>query len=103
MAHGKWSEVEARGMLAAFEKSGLSIEHFAREHGFVPQRIYYWRKRIADLDAERPQLLPVNVRAEPPRRGEPVTLLLRSGHMMKLANGFDEEAFLRVVSLLERG
>lgn len=103
MAHGKWSEVEARGMLAAWEKSGLAVEDFARERGFVPQRIYYWRKRIADVDAKRPQLLPVNVRSEPPRRGEPVTLLLRSGHMMKLANGFDEEAFLRVITLLERG
>jgi hypothetical protein len=103
MAHGKWSEVEARGVLAALEKSGLSVEDFARERGFVPQRIYYWRKRIADVDAKRPRLLPVAVRAEAPRRGEPVTLLLRSGHMMKLANGFDEEAFLRVVTLLERG
>lgn len=90
-------------MLAAFEKSGLSVEEFAHERGFVPQRIYYWRKRIADVDAQRPQLLPVNIRSELPRRGEPVTLLLRSGHMMKLANGFDEEAFLRVIALLERG
>ena len=49
----------------------------------------------------RPRLLPVNVRTEPPRRGEPVTLLLRSGHMMKVANGFDEEAFARAVALLE--
>lgn len=89
-------------MLAAYEKSGLSVEEFSRQRGFVPQRIYYWRKRVAEVDAQRPQLLPVNVRSEPPRRGEPVTLLLRSGHMMKLANGFDEEAFLRVISLLER-
>jgi hypothetical protein len=103
MAHGKWSEVEARGMLAALAKSGLSIEEFARERGFVQQRIYYWRKRIAELDEQRPQLLPVAVRDDAPRRGEPVTLLLRSGHMMKLANGFDEEAFLRVITLLERG
>ena len=89
-------------MLAALEKSGLSIEDFARERGFVPQRIYYWRRRFAEIDAQRPQLLPVTIRSDAPRRGEPVTLLLRSGHMMKVANGFDEEAFLRVVALLER-
>jgi len=103
MAHGKWSEVEARGMLAALEKSGLSVGEFARERGFVPQRVYYWRERLAHLDARQPQLLPVLVHDDAPRRGEPVTLLLRSGHMMKLANGFDEEAFLRVIHLLERG
>jgi hypothetical protein len=102
MAHGKWSEVEARGMLAAWKKSGLSIADFAREREIVPQRIYYWLKRVEELDAQRPQLLPVTVRSEPARRGEPVTLLLRSGHMMKLANGFDEGAFLRVIALLER-
>ena len=99
MAHGKWSEVEARGMLAALDKSGLSIGDFARERGFVPQRLYYWRERLAELDERRPQLLPLVVRKET-RRGEPVTLLLRSGHMMKLSAGFDEGAFLRVLEIL---
>ena len=88
-------------MLSALEKSGLPVERFARERGFVPQRIYYWRKRVAELEEQRPQLLPVTVRALEARRGEPVALLLRSGHMMKLANGFDEGAFLRILALLE--
>ena len=46
-------------MLAALDKSGLSIGDFARERGFVPQRLYYWRDRLAELDERRPQLLPV--------------------------------------------
>jgi len=36
------------------------------------------------------------------RRGEPVTVLLRSGHMLKVGRDFDESAFARVVALLER-
>ena len=36
-----------------------------------------------------------------PKRGEPVTVLLRSGHMLKVGRGFDEEAFARVVAVLE--
>ena len=36
------------------------------------------------------------------RRGEPVTVLLRSGHMIKVGRDFDESAFARVVALLER-
>ena len=49
-------------------------------------------------------LLPVRV-AEPEtgaRRGEPVTVLLRSGHMIKVGHDFDERTFARVVALLER-
>ena len=57
-------------------------------------------------DGSRPvALLPVSVteaRADA-RRGEPVTVLLRSGHMLKVGRDFDEQTFARVVALLERG
>jgi hypothetical protein len=48
-----------------------------------------------------PALLPVRVTDEAPKRGEPVTVLLRTGHMLKVSHGFDEDAFARVVALLE--
>jgi hypothetical protein len=32
-----------------------------------------------------------------------VTVLLRTGHVLKVAHGFDEQAFARVVALLEGG
>jgi hypothetical protein len=35
--------------------------------------------------------------------GEPVTVLLSSGHMIKVGRDFDESAFACVVALLERG
>jgi hypothetical protein len=49
-------------------------------------------------------LLPVRVTESDTggRRGEPVTVLLRSGHMIKVGRDFDESAFARVVALLER-
>lgn len=107
MAHGQWTEAEARGVLNALAKSGLPVERFARERGLVPQRIYWWRKKLearqAGESAGAMSLLPVRVVEEAPRRGEPVTVLLRSGHMVKVARGFDEEAFARVVAVLERG
>lgn len=99
MAHGQWTEIEARGVIAAWQKSGMSILDFARDRGIVPQRIYWWRKKFDD-DAEL-QLLPVQLTEQ--KRGEPVTVLLRSGHMLKVGRSFDEEAFARVVALLEGG
>ena len=106
MAHGQWSEVEARGVLGAWRKSGLSIERFAAERGLSFKRIYWWRKKLEGPAAsvQTPKaltLLPVQL--VDPKRGEPVTVLLRSGHMLKVGRGFDEEAFARVVAVLEAG
>lgn len=108
MAHGQWTEVEARSVLQAWKKSGLGLERFARSRGLVPQRLYWWKRKLGfDSAADRSQamtLLPVRVsegRVEG-RRGEPVTVLLRSGHMLKVGRDFDESAFARVVALLER-
>ena len=109
MSHGQWSEVEARGVLEAWRRSGLTMQRYARERGLVPQRLRAWKKkfeeherrgRVAPASAMLPALLPVRV-VEPPRRGEPVTVLLRTGHMVKVAYGFDEDTFTRVVGLLE--
>lgn len=105
MAHGKWSEVEARGVLEAWRRSGLSLEAFARQRGLVTQRLRWWKAKFARtekaLAIKTPAVLPVRVAPAAPRRGEPVTVLLRTGHMLKVAHGFDEEAFARVVALLE--
>ncbi|MBX3196642.1 MAG: hypothetical protein KF850_10110 [Labilithrix sp.] len=106
MAQGKWSEVEARGVLEALKRSGLPLERFAKDRGLVAQRLRWWKKkfsrqaRAAAALAKTPPLLPVRV-TEAPRRGEPVTVLLRTGHMLKVSHGFDEDAFARVVALLE--
>jgi hypothetical protein len=107
MAHGKWSEVEARGFLEALDRSGLSLQQFAKERGIVPQRLRWWTYKLRRAEAvvapkeeaELPAVMPVRLKTTP--RGEPVTVLLRTGHMLKVSHGFDEAAFARVVALLE--
>jgi hypothetical protein len=108
MAHGKWTEIEARGVLEAWTRSGKTLETYARSRGLVPQRLHWWKQKLHfDATATKSRtvaLLPVEI-AEPAagvRRGEPVTVLLRSGHMIKVGRDFDESAFARVVALLER-
>jgi hypothetical protein len=108
MAHGQWTEVEARGVLEAWKKSGESLEGYARSRGLVPQRLHWWKKKLgfgtAADKGRAVALLPVRVaeRETGARRGEPVTVLLRSGHMIKVGRDFDESVFERVVALLER-
>lgn len=109
MSHrGQWSEHEARGVLVAWRKSGLSIERFAKERGLVPQRIRWWKAKLEGKNTALVRsgssiaLLPVQVtESAPSKRGEPVAVYLRSGHIVKVGRGFDEEAFARVVAVLE--
>lgn len=35
MAHGQWTEIEARGVLEAWKKSGQTLEGYARSRGLV--------------------------------------------------------------------
>jgi hypothetical protein len=84
VAHGQWSEVEARGVLEAWRRSGLPLGRFARQRGLVPQRLH-WRKRklcFQQSATDGPELLPVRIAADAHRRGEPVTVLLRTGHLI---------------------
>lgn len=106
----QWSEHEARSVLSAWRKSGLRLETFAKERGLVPQRLRFWRDKLEGKSSEPASasplaLLPVQVTepapAAPTKRGEPVAIYLRSGHIVKVGRGFDEEAFARVVALLE--
>ena len=109
MAHrGQWSEHEARGVLRAWRSSGLTLERFAKERGLVPQRLRWWRSKLeggSGGPAKSPAplaLLPVQVtQPASPKRGDPVAVYLRSGHIVKVGRGFDEEAFARVVAVLE--
>jgi hypothetical protein len=102
MAHGQWTEIEARGALEAWKRSGMSLEAFARSRGIVPQRLHWWKKKLRFGVAAVKESALVPVRIVEARRGEPVTVLLRSGHMLKVGRDFDEQTFERVVALLER-
>ena len=42
----RWSVAQARGVLAAQEKSGLPVTRFAARHGLGAERLYQWRQRL---------------------------------------------------------
>ncbi len=46
-----WGEPEAREALAELAESGESVAQFAGRRGVSAQRIYYWKKRIAESAA----------------------------------------------------
>ncbi len=48
-----WTPVEARRVLAALRASGMTVERFAQSRRLVPQRIYWWKKRLGDWSGGR--------------------------------------------------
>jgi hypothetical protein len=97
----RWSEHEARGVLNAWRKSGQKLEVFARERGLVSQRLRNWRKKLEGKPPATGELALLPVEVTSPRRGEPVAIYLRSGHVVRVGRGFDEDALKRVVAILE--
>ena len=64
----KWTEGEAREVMAAWAASGESATAFGRRNGIVPQRLYWWRSRLAcdppsfvELEVHPPAASPVVV------------------------------------------
>ena len=76
----------------------------------MPQRIRWWKLKLEGTGTTLVRsesslaLLPVHVKESTPvKRGEPVAVYLRSGHIIKVGRGFDEEALARVIAVLEGG
>lgn len=44
----RWTEEDAKQVLAVWRESGLSARGFAREHGLDDQRLNWWRKRLGN-------------------------------------------------------
>jgi hypothetical protein len=104
----RWTEQEARVVLAAWAKSGLSLTQFAENQQLMVERLRRWRVKFESRSTpvvcakESLALLPVRINSHASRPvGEPVAIFLRTGHVIKVGRGFDEEAFGRVVAVLE--
>jgi hypothetical protein len=53
MAHGSWSEVEARELLDAWRRGGPTLSSFARQRGLVVQRLRWWKERLDGRTSSR--------------------------------------------------
>ena len=108
----RWTIIDARDALAAWEASGRSLSEFARRTGLEVKRLYRWRERLAadrSRRIRRPEEMPefVELRPRPqvveqlPRDGQPVEVVLRSGRILRVAETIDPLVLLRLVRALE--
>jgi len=47
-SRSRWTEADARRVLDEWQRTGGTLEAFARSRGLVPQRVAWWRNRLRD-------------------------------------------------------
>ena len=98
----RWTEREARDVLAALHRSGKPVRAFAAEHGLAPQRLYLWRRRLGGAEPTTFQELvvrPVAGRASPDASSG-FEIVLASGDVVRVPPSFDGAALARLLEVL---
>lgn len=96
-ARRRWSAKEAGAVLKHLDASGVSVREFAARHGLDAHRLYRWRAQLASHGlATAPPF--VEIERSPSAALE---VVLRSGHVIRVRDGFDDETFRRVVAVLD--
>jgi transposase-like protein len=101
----RWTAGDAEAMLAAAERSDLSLRAFAATHGMDVQRLYHWRKELR----RDPVVEPVRFEELLVRRGGReesaagrIEIVFMSGIIVRVGAGFDESTLRRLISILEQ-
>jgi hypothetical protein len=80
----RWTQADAQRVLDEWQRSGTTLEAFARARRLVPQRIAWWRKRLARSSSPKTALtlVPATVIS-----AEPVAVLrLSHGVVLELSS-----------------
>jgi transposase-like protein len=108
MAATKTTEARWRALVREQEASGKSAKEFARQRGFSPATLYWWRsalRRRACSWSRGPRLAEVTLLAGngPVNHGdaEAFELALPGGRRLRVPSGFDPESLRRLLGVLE--
>lgn len=88
----RWTSPDARRVLDAWKRSGVSVQAFAREHGLNEQRVGWWKKRFAvwregARSEESPAFAPAVVTGESEEGGAAqVTIRFATGTVIEVAD-----------------
>jgi transposase len=104
MARQRHDERFWRERVEKWDASGLSARDFATREGVRPERLFFWKRRlrassamaIAGVSFAKVSVKPVAV--EP--AVDPLEVVTRAGHVIRVRPRFDETTLLRLVSVL---
>ena len=102
----KTAEAKWRSLIAAQERSGLSVRVFAATHGIAAATLYWWRSRLSRRQSPS-ELVPVeivdhDIALEPAARrtSADFEVHLDSGATLRIPTGFDAAELRRLVQAL---
>jgi transposase-like protein len=104
-ATARWTEAQAREVLAAVVASGLGVAEFAARHGVQAQRIYLWRRKLGASDkqlARRPMFVEVAPRLSAPAGGR-YEITTPHGETLRIEGPVDAQAVRSLVAILREG
>ncbi len=99
----RWTERDARDVLAALRRSGKPVRAFAADHGLDPQRVYLWRRRLGGAEPTTFQELivrPATRRVVADAADNGFEVVLASGDMVRVPPSFDGAALTRLLEVL---
>jgi transposase-like protein len=95
----RWTEDDARVVIAAQAASGLSVAAFAAREGIDAQRLYFWRRRGEGSAANT--VPPTFVEVRHAAGSERVEVALRSGRVIRVAESIDPGVLRGLVNALD--
>jgi transposase-like protein len=102
----RWTESQAREVIAAQKRSGKSVSRFAAEHGLDPQRLYLWRRRLAAVaESDNTTFRELIVRPSATvsiaeSKNASFEVVLASGILVRVPASFDAVALVRLLDAL---
>lgn len=97
-----WTEEEARAVLAAAKRSGLSLSAFARRHGLSDRTLYWWQMRTrshADVEPATGSFVRICTQSLSSRETSGVEMVV-SGAVIRISPGFCPQTLAQVVAAL---
>jgi transposase-like protein len=100
----RWTAQDAEAVLAAAERTDLSLRAFAEQHGIDVQRLYRWkrelRREVSDVEPVRFEELVVR-RSKMENDAAGIEIVVPSGCVVRIGADFDESMLRRVLAVLE--
>ncbi len=97
-----------RRLIQQWRRSGLSVRAFCDQHALHESSFYFWRRTLAQRQAEGLTFVPVQVvapaleaGASAGPAGAALEVVLHTGRVVRVKPGFDAPTLQRLLALLE--